>query len=116
MEISVRSTAVALIVGYQRWISPHKGYSCAHSAYHGGVSCSEWGRRAVLRTGVIQSIPLLVRRLKACRQAYNYLSEDSGESPAKKKLEGDEPESCPCLGMETAMCCGSFWPFFGPSS
>ena len=46
-----QSAIVLFIVFYQRWVSPRKGYRCAHRIAHDGLSCSEWGKRAAKRAG-----------------------------------------------------------------
>ena len=61
--------ADAMIGGYQTWISPYKGFRCAHRALHGRSSCSQYGRRAVMRKGVVLAVPLMQRRFARCREA-----------------------------------------------
>ena len=58
-----------LIRIYQRYVSPCKGYSCAHRALHGGASCSEFTRLALLDRGLLRAGPLLWHRLLACQAA-----------------------------------------------
>ena len=60
---------VAAISVYQRRISPRKGWQCAHRVRHGGLSCSEWVKRAVARHGVRTGVLLARRRFARCRQA-----------------------------------------------
>lgn len=65
----VNSLAAGIIVGYQRYLSPHKGFCCAHRALHGGPSCSEFARRVVIRRGVGPLAALLRRRFARCAAA-----------------------------------------------
>jgi putative component of membrane protein insertase Oxa1/YidC/SpoIIIJ protein YidD len=58
-----------LIRGYQRRLSPRKGWSCAYRVAHGGTSCSEAVRQAVARRGVLRGIRPSVLQLVACYQA-----------------------------------------------
>ena len=51
---------------YQRYISPRKGFRCAHRALHGRRSCSEFARRAVLRKGLVKMLAILRQRFAAC--------------------------------------------------
>ena len=37
---SLDASALTGIALYQRWLSPHKGFCCAHAALYGGQSCS----------------------------------------------------------------------------
>jgi putative component of membrane protein insertase Oxa1/YidC/SpoIIIJ protein YidD len=62
----VRSVALAAIRGYQRWISPHKGFCCALRAITGGDSCSAYGYQAIERFGLRRGLGLLGRRLELC--------------------------------------------------
>jgi putative component of membrane protein insertase Oxa1/YidC/SpoIIIJ protein YidD len=58
--------ALAAIRGYQRWISPRKGYRCALCALTGGESCSNYGYRVIERFGLRRGLGLLDRRLALC--------------------------------------------------
>lgn len=59
--------AVALIDWYQAYLSPWKGFCCAHRALHGKSSCSEWIKRLIIRFGLIRAAPLALRRFHSCR-------------------------------------------------
>lgn len=71
-----RSFATA-IVGYQRYISPYKGFCCAYRVKHGGVSCSEYVKQTLLRHGTWQAIPAIKRRFAECKAAATTLSADN---------------------------------------
>jgi putative component of membrane protein insertase Oxa1/YidC/SpoIIIJ protein YidD len=58
--------ALAAIRGYQRWISPHKGFRCALRAVTGGDSCSSYGYLVIARFGLSRGLGLLDRRLELC--------------------------------------------------
>ena len=83
------------ISGYQRFLSPYKGYRCAHRALHGGWSCSEFGRRAVLRFGILRFLLLLRRRFARCTQAHVALKnqatkgDNTRERPFYKTVKSD---------------------------
>jgi putative component of membrane protein insertase Oxa1/YidC/SpoIIIJ protein YidD len=62
----IQSTTYA-IRDYQRYISPNKGFSCAHRNIHGGASCSEYFRLLVTSYGLSEAVPLFQRRLEDCR-------------------------------------------------
>lgn len=62
----MKRIALALIRAYQRWISPHKGFACAHRLHHGGASCSQAGFRLIRRHGLWNGYPLLRERLRRC--------------------------------------------------
>lgn len=68
------TSAPALSIGlYQRWLSPHKGFRCAHAAAFGGPSCSQAVLETVQTRGLRRGWPLVVARFSACRSAYDQL-------------------------------------------
>ena len=69
--------ALWMIAFYQRFISPHKGYSCAYSAHTGRASCSAFGYRAIRRLGLIGGIVALRARFRRCSMEY-YKALDRG--------------------------------------
>jgi putative component of membrane protein insertase Oxa1/YidC/SpoIIIJ protein YidD len=85
--------------GYQRYVSPHKGYCCAHRALHGGPSCSEYFRQAVRRHGSLRAVPLLKQRFAECRNASRQLQLIRRASRAETEIvfstDGDEPQQPP---------------------
>jgi putative component of membrane protein insertase Oxa1/YidC/SpoIIIJ protein YidD len=62
--------ALMAIRGYQRYLSPHKGFVCAFRVHTGRDSCSAYGYRVIARYGMGQGIALLRRRLCACGEQY----------------------------------------------
>lgn len=56
--------AVIAIDGYQRYISPYKGFCCAHRVLTGEDSCSEFAKQAILARGFFGSIKAIWRRLE----------------------------------------------------
>ncbi len=71
----MRSTQLALagIDGYRRYLSPIKGFRCAHAAFFGGPSCSEAIRAIVELHGVRAGRALIAARFAACRSAHHHL-------------------------------------------
>jgi putative component of membrane protein insertase Oxa1/YidC/SpoIIIJ protein YidD len=61
--------AVAGIDLYRRYLSPLKGFRCAHHALHGTGSCSTFGREVYATHGFIQATRQLRARFTACKQA-----------------------------------------------
>lgn len=68
MNISSK-IAILLIEFYQKHISPHKGFHCAHNFLHSQVSCSEYSRRVIGRVGLRRGMIMVFRRLRECRLA-----------------------------------------------
>ncbi|GBF05078.1 hypothetical protein DAERI_030244 [Deinococcus aerius] len=58
---------------YQRSLSPHKGFRCAHAALHGGESCSAAVARIVQEDGLRGGRARILARFRECRAAYNVL-------------------------------------------
>lgn len=70
LDKPLRLVAIALIGGYQRYLSPRKGYSCAHRIVYGGLSCSEYVKNTLSNTNMFESALLAGQRFRACRRAY----------------------------------------------
>ena len=70
----MRRLLLAAIVAYQRWLSPHKGFSCAYRAHMGRASCSALGHRAIRRHGVLAGVAILRQRLHLCGVTHRRLS------------------------------------------
>jgi putative component of membrane protein insertase Oxa1/YidC/SpoIIIJ protein YidD len=69
----VSQIALGAIWGYQRWISPRKGWRCAHSVLHGGTGCSGHAKHAIRNHGFWAAIPIIRQRLRDCRAARDTL-------------------------------------------
>jgi putative component of membrane protein insertase Oxa1/YidC/SpoIIIJ protein YidD len=63
------AVAVGLIDLYQQYISPHKGFRCAHRAKHGRSSCSQFAKRLIQKVGLLRFWPILTRRFEKCGKA-----------------------------------------------
>ena len=73
------SLAAWAIEAYQRFISPYKGFRCAHRAVHGRDSCSQFAKRVALKRGFLALFPLLRRRFTECGVAAQVLDYESRE-------------------------------------
>jgi putative component of membrane protein insertase Oxa1/YidC/SpoIIIJ protein YidD len=62
----MRALALAAIRGYQRFLSPLKGFSCAFRVATSAESCSAYGYRVIERFGLRRGLGLLDRRLALC--------------------------------------------------
>ena len=83
------SAALRLIRWYQRAVSPHKGFRCAHGQYFGGPSCSGVIARIVAERGTLGGWPEIRAQFAACRVAAALLA---GQKPEQRK----EKEGCDC--------------------
>ncbi len=101
-----RNFILVSIEWYQVYLSPRKGFCCAHRVLHGTDSCSEWIKRLVLRVGVIRAVPLSIRRFRSCNEAYEILSQNYSKNKAiQNDNEEKEFEDCPCAKKNDAVCC-----------
>ena len=67
----VARIVVLLIVAYRRWISPRKGFRCAHAAMNQGESCSDVGLRAFnSAASIADAARILQEQRRRCRDSY----------------------------------------------
>ena len=66
----MKSFALALICGYQSYLSPYKGFRCALRAHTGCASCSALGYRAIRMKGLLKGVAILRERLLVCGIAH----------------------------------------------
>lgn len=85
---------IYLISLYQRWISPHKGFRCAHAALHDGPSCSQAVKSILSECGPLRGWPLIRERLAECRFAYRELQDEDPDSPRRRRRRNGDDESC----------------------
>ena len=98
MPISTNS-AIFGITLYQCFISPHKGYRCAHAALHHGSSCSQAIKQIIAEQGVWNSRGLVKRRFAECRAAalemtLRYENEDRECSCSKSRRNRQRRGNC----------------------
>ena len=70
----MRFLALLAITAYQRYVSPHKGFTCAYRLYTGHAGCSQLGYRAIRRYGVIGGISVLRERTYLCGVAHRRMA------------------------------------------
>lgn len=70
---ATRQIAITLIGGYQKHLSPHKGFSCAYRLLHGGESCSQYIKRRIAQDGLVATLKASRQRFQACRKANEIL-------------------------------------------
>jgi putative component of membrane protein insertase Oxa1/YidC/SpoIIIJ protein YidD len=102
-----RPAALLAIDGYQRFVSPYKGYSCAHGVFHGGLSCSEYGKQVIDQEGVLAGLVLLQQRFRDCSRASQMLGAiGSAPVPAGACIEGPEEVGKRDAEETKEYCCG----------
>jgi uncharacterized protein len=80
--------ALAAIGGYQRHLSPLKGYACAYRIAHGGTGCSGFAKDAIARLGLIRAVPTIRQRFAQCRDAAEELREDRRKRETSRWYDG----------------------------
>ena len=68
--------ALVGIAGYQRHLSPRKGYASAYRILHGGTGGSGFAKAAIAEQGLFAAISQIRARFAACRDAAKALHED----------------------------------------
>lgn len=84
------------IEAYQRFLSPYKGFRCAHRAVHGKDSCSQFAKRIVTRRGILAMVPLLRRRFTECGVAAQVLDYEARESARRLNEKPTTRQSSSC--------------------
>ena len=68
-----RLCLIRLITLYQRYLSPHKGFSCAYRVLHNTHSCSQGVKAILWRYPLSTSLPQIRAQFQQCRQAARVL-------------------------------------------
>jgi putative component of membrane protein insertase Oxa1/YidC/SpoIIIJ protein YidD len=100
-----RYGAAGLITAYQKYLSPLKGFSCAHRVLHRGESCSQYVKRTILERGLSDALPETRQRFRDCRSAYLTIlasqsdhDDPESESSRRPKNNPTNPQNLSCSG------------------
>jgi uncharacterized protein len=113
----MKSIALLAIRGYQRFISPYKGFRCAYGLHSGRCTCSGLGYRAIRRYGVLDGLSVLRERLTRCGQVHRMhlpkshaLSKQAGVCDVGCIDVGgcDAPSGSTVFNVCSCLDCGSF--------
>jgi len=80
IEPLIRRISIDAIATYQTYISPYKGFACAHRVLHNDESCSMYVKRMLGEESLTSAIGLSRQRFKACAVASRTLKSTSGSS------------------------------------
>lgn len=69
---------------YQKYISPYKGFQCAHAYLYHDTSCSNAVITIIESNGLIVSIDKIKTRFRACRAAYLTLVHEDRSNKYKR--------------------------------
>jgi putative component of membrane protein insertase Oxa1/YidC/SpoIIIJ protein YidD len=86
--------AASLIGGYQRFVSPYKGFCCAYRTRTKRASCSEFARRVALRRGLLALPGLLRERFKRCAAAARAMTHRRHDEQQRTRRPSRFGESC----------------------
>lgn len=95
--------ALLAIKGYQRWLSPFKGFVCAYRVHTGRASCSVLGFRAMRWHGVFGGWVLLQQRTERCGVAHRRFGHN-GFARARVAQRGDCDLGCADCGGDGGIC------------
>jgi putative component of membrane protein insertase Oxa1/YidC/SpoIIIJ protein YidD len=71
----IRNFLAFVISLYQKYVSPSKGFRCAHHALHSGETCSQYVKRSLLEQDLMTAIKLSQQRFNQCGEAAFKLSQ-----------------------------------------
>lgn len=91
----IRKSIVFGIKLYQKFISPKKGYRCAHSVVHGGTGCSGAVIKIIQETSIFSWRGLINKRFADCKEAHIKYQEDKKDK--KNKCKPDFEDGCDLL-------------------
>lgn len=99
-DLAIRQIAVLSISGYQKYISPKKGFSCAHRVLYGGESCSQYIKRTIAQSGLSVALKATRERFTACKQANQILKtrysiQSSPDDPNTEDSDSPNPQQKP---------------------
>lgn len=69
---------IGIIKLYQRFVSPNKGFKCAHHVLHHRETCSNAVKSLIVSQGLFRAIPSIRVRFRECRAANEYLKSARG--------------------------------------
>ena len=99
--------ALVLVRFYRRWLSPLKGFSCAHNHVHRTGTCSTYGLEVFRSHGFFEGKRLLNERFAECGAAARSVamsSSGSDEEPAKKDQKNQKSSWSDCWPDMLGQC------------
>jgi len=95
LERMTKQTGVVLIRGYQKYLSPHKGFCCSHRVLYGGDSCSQYVKNLLIEQDLKSAISLSRQRFRNCKTAKIILRAETLEE--KRRREQNKSQwNCNC--------------------
>jgi len=97
--------ALAGIRGYQRHLSPLKGYGCAYRLAHGGTGCSGFAKGVIAEVGLIAALPAIRQRLRDCHAAALAFRQSDGPEDNQPPQRRRWFHGCDCSGCSDFRLC-----------
>jgi uncharacterized protein len=106
----MKQLALLAIVGYKRYISPYKGFACAHRVHLNGDSCSTFAFNAINEHGLFTGLIMTKARLRECGEVYR--ANLPQQKCVPKGQAGIVDCDCDCGNMDCggSSCCDSAIP------
>lgn len=113
----MKSLALVLIRLYKTFVSPYKGYRCAHATFYRADSCSTAVQKIITRRGIIKGWPAIQQQQKKRRRQRNKDNKNNDccniELPCETgnclltKCKANKPQ-LPDIGCDNLPCDCSF--------
>lgn len=95
---------ISTVLFYRKFISPYKGFKCAHAHHTHGLSCSTYGLKALQENKPFVALSLIKERLNACSVIYHLYQPNPVSKPKFHfyKKQAGFIDSCdvPCDGAD----------------
>ena len=99
----MNKVTIDLILFYRRYISPYKGYRCAHDYLYCAGSCSDWSLEVLKTKGTSYFFSNFYGRLIECHEAYEKIKMVNDDENSNEKVSN----KC-CVPIEIS-CCFFSW-------
>lgn len=113
--LSIHSIITKALIGgvnfYRKFISPYKGFHCAHSHYASTLSCSTYGLKVLKEnSSPIEALRLIFHRLNACSHIHSLYKPCKKPLSKLQKSQGGFVDGCDCGGCDMPDCKGCDLP------
>jgi len=98
--VFIDSLALAVIGGYRRYVSPHKGFCCAYRVHSGKRSCSAYAQAIVKRLGAFALRTAMPRQFERCKVAFAALQKKKEEEKRKDRKWWENCDCNPCDAVD----------------
>lgn len=105
LDTFLKKSLKHFIFFYKKFISPYKGFRCAHSHYTGGSSCSTYGLETLNENDFKTSLKLIFHRFHACSYVYSLYQEERLNLSYKQTLKNKQSGFLDCdVGLYICDC------------